>query len=114
MASTSCDADVIVVGGGFAGVTAARELTQNGARVIVLEARDRLGGRTWTRTSDLGHDLEIGGTWVHWIQPHVWAEIVRYDLDIVPSPVPDEAYWLTEGTVKRGTPDELLRCSTKA
>lgn len=108
MASTSCDADVIVVGGGFAGVTAARELTQNGARVIVLEARDRLGGRTWTRTSDLEHDLEIGGTWVHWIQPHVWAEIVRYDLDIVSSPVPDEAYWLTEGTVKRGTPDELF------
>ena len=40
--------DVIVVGGGFAGVTAAREAALRGSRVLLLEARDRLGGRTWT------------------------------------------------------------------
>ena len=44
-------ADVVIVGGGFAGVTAARELTQRGASVILLEARGRLGGRTWTLMS---------------------------------------------------------------
>lgn len=108
MTTPSYDADVIIVGGGFAGVTAARELTQNGASVIVLEARDRLGGRTWTKPSELGRDLEIGGTWVHWIQPHVWAEIVRYDLEIVSSPDPEKAYWVSEGTVKEGTPDDLF------
>jgi len=38
--------DVIVVGGGFAGVTAARECALQGRRTLLLEARDRLGGRT--------------------------------------------------------------------
>ena len=41
--------DVIVVGGGFAGVTAAREVALAGRRALLLEAKDRLGGRTWTR-----------------------------------------------------------------
>lgn len=53
--------DVVVVGAGFAGLTAARELRHRGASVLVLEARDRIGGRTWT-DHRLGHDLEIGGT----------------------------------------------------
>ena len=39
--------DVIVIGAGFAGVTAARDLASAGRSVLVLEARDRLGGRTW-------------------------------------------------------------------
>lgn len=38
--------DVVIVGGGFAGVTAARELSRDGKSVLILEARDRLGGRT--------------------------------------------------------------------
>ena len=45
----SDDADVIVVGGGFAGLRAARDLADAGRDVVLLEARDRLGGRTWTR-----------------------------------------------------------------
>lgn len=106
--SSAYDTDVIIVGGGFAGVTAARELTQNDVSVVLLEARDRLGGRTWTKPSSLGLDLEIGGTWVHWIQPHVWAEIVRYDLGIVTSPEPERAYWLVGAEIKEGAPDELF------
>jgi choline dehydrogenase-like flavoprotein len=62
------DADVVVIGAGFAGLVAARELGRAGLEVIVLEARDRVGGRTWTDRR-LGHDLELGGTWVHWVQP---------------------------------------------
>jgi monoamine oxidase len=41
------DADVLVIGGGFAGLVAARDLRERGRNVILLEARDRLGGRTW-------------------------------------------------------------------
>ncbi|MET0822394.1 MAG: NAD(P)/FAD-dependent oxidoreductase [Aeromicrobium sp.] len=99
--------DVIVVGAGFAGVTAARELSGLGHRVTVLEARDRVGGRTWT-TSALGRTLELGGTWVHWIQPHVWAELTRYGLGTVASPAPERAYWTSEGQPRSGTADELL------
>ncbi|MCU1433481.1 MAG: putrescine oxidase [Pseudarthrobacter sp.] len=57
------DRDVVIVGAGPSGLTAARELKKAGLTVAVLEARDRVGGRTWTDTID-GAMLEIGGQWV--------------------------------------------------
>ena len=57
------DRDVVIIGAGPAGLTAARELKKSGLSVAVLEARDRVGGRTWTETID-GAVLEIGGQWV--------------------------------------------------
>jgi monoamine oxidase len=73
--------DVVVIGGGFAGVTAARETTLGGKDTLLLEARDRLGGRTWThRWNDT--EIELGGGWVHWHQPHVWSEITRAGLGV--------------------------------
>lgn len=57
------DRDVVIVGAGPAGLTAARALKEAGLSVAVLEARDRVGGRTWTDTID-GAMLEIGGQWV--------------------------------------------------
>jgi choline dehydrogenase-like flavoprotein len=78
------DTDVVVIGAGFAGLVAARELGRVGLDVIVLEASDRVGGRTWTDRG-LGHDLELGGTWVHWVQPHTWAEMTRYGREITRS-----------------------------
>jgi monoamine oxidase len=104
---TSIDTDVIVVGAGFAGVTAARELRRQGHRVLVLEARDRIGGRTWT-DSRLGRDLEMGGTWVHWIQPHTWAELSRYGIGVTPSPTPVRGYWISGGSLHSGTAEDLL------
>ncbi|MCA4133197.1 NAD(P)/FAD-dependent oxidoreductase [Arthrobacter sp. M4] len=55
--------DVVIVGAGPSGLTAARQLTKAGLSVAVLEARDRVGGRTWTDSVD-GAMLEIGGQWV--------------------------------------------------
>lgn len=55
--------DVVIIGAGPAGLTAARRLTQAGKSVAVLEARDRVGGRTWSDTID-GAFFEIGGQWV--------------------------------------------------
>ena len=58
--------DVIVIGGGFCGLVAARNLSLNrDVRVLLLEARDRIGGRTWTAKA-WGEDIEMGGTFVHW------------------------------------------------
>lgn len=99
--------DVVVVGAGFAGLAAARELAHAGKHVAVLEARDRIGGRTWL-CSRLGHDLELGGTWVHWTQPYVWAELHRYGIGLAPSPVPQIASWWDGGRTMHGDPDELL------
>ena len=55
---------VIIVGAGMAGLVAARLLHDSGFRVTVLEARPRLGGRTWTNDS-LGAPLDLGGSWIH-------------------------------------------------
>ncbi|WP_067899598.1 flavin monoamine oxidase family protein [Actinomadura chibensis] len=86
------DHDVIVIGAGFAGATAARECASRGLRTLLLEARDRVGGRTWTSRLSDGEVVEIGGTYVHWTQPHVWSEITRYGLEesVVPAAVAPE------------------------
>lgn len=99
--------DVIVVGAGFAGLTAARELTRQGLQVRIVEARDRVGGRTWL-DNRLGRDLEIGGTWVHWTQPYVWAELKRYGIGTVASPEPQRAFWWAAGRRQEGSPGALL------
>ncbi|WP_127792271.1 NAD(P)/FAD-dependent oxidoreductase [Agromyces sp. LHK192] len=57
------DCDVVIVGAGAAGLTAANRLKAAGRSVVVLEARDRVGGRLWTDDVD-GAMLEIGGQWV--------------------------------------------------
>ncbi|MGN0063979.1 MAG: flavin monoamine oxidase family protein [Nocardioides sp.] len=81
--------DVIVIGAGFAGATAARECASRGLRTLVLEARDRTGGRSGSTTLSDGTVADIGGTFVNWTQPHVWAEISRYGLTdhVVPGTV---------------------------
>lgn len=72
--------DVIVIGAGFAGLITARDLSRkHNLNVLLLEARDRIGGRTWT-AKVLGEEIEMGGTWVHWNQPHLYAELHRYGL----------------------------------
>lgn len=71
--------DVVVVGAGYAGLTAVRDLTIAGHDVLLLEGRDRIGGRTWS--SDIeGYPYEMGGTWVHWNQPFIWREMARYGM----------------------------------
>ena len=93
------DVDVVVVGGGLAGLIAARDVAATGRRVTVLEARDRLGGRTWTTTLP-GTDVEVelGGTWVHPdAQPAVAAEIARYGLPMRSYPEPSYDVFVTGG-----------------
>lgn len=65
-AAGDVEVDVVVVGAGPAGLSAATAVVDAGLTVAVLEARDRVGGRTWTDTVD-GAMLEIGGQWT---SPH--------------------------------------------
>jgi pseudooxynicotine dehydrogenase len=91
--------DVIIIGGGFAGVTAARECALRGRSVLLLEARDRLGGRTWNAPWD-GHRVEYGGAWVHWHQPHTFSELTRAGLAVTMSGDAERAHWHV-GTERR-------------
>jgi monoamine oxidase len=74
-------ADVIVVGAGFAGLTAARQLVKAGHSVLVVEARDRVGGRVWNHELGGGDISERGGTFVGPTQGHVLALADAYGVD---------------------------------
>lgn len=98
--------DVIVVGAGLAGLTAARELRHAGRRVLVLEARDRLGGRTFT-SQFAGNEVELGGGFVHWFQPHVFAEMTRYGIGLAVPPEPTRWSYISQGQVHHSTVADL-------
>lgn len=96
------DTTAIVVGGGFAGVTAARELSTHHANVLLLEGNDRLGGRAYSTTFDAaGSVVELGGAWVSTrFNNHVNKEIARYGLALSESHGPETEFrW---GTAPQG------------
>ena len=64
MGGVASDVDVVIVGAGMAGLAAASALVDAGVATIVLEGRDRIGGRIWTDRS-LGVPLELGASWIH-------------------------------------------------
>jgi monoamine oxidase len=59
---------VIVVGAGLAGLAAARDLVVAGAEVVVLEARDRIGGRIWTSRHWPDLPMDMGASWIHGVK----------------------------------------------
>ena len=56
--------DCAIIGGGLAGLVAARYLTERGQNVVVLEARERVGGRVENRALPGGGYVELGGQWI--------------------------------------------------
>ncbi len=100
--------DVIVIGGGMAGLTAARDCALRGMKTLVLEARNRIGGRTFTSEYG-GKRVELGGTWIHWSQGFVWNEVTRYGLSIseTPGAMADTSAWITGGKLKSAPSMEL-------
>jgi len=76
---------VVVVGAGFAGLTAARRVAEAGRSVLVLEARDRVGGRTET-VEVAGIPLDIGGQWVGPGQDRLYALAAELGVGTFPQP----------------------------
>jgi monoamine oxidase len=75
MANTSWD--VVIIGAGVSGLAAASELRKSGLSVLILEARDRVGGRTWTRHEpDLSAPIELGAEFIHGRVPETF-ELLR-------------------------------------
>ncbi|MCB1272847.1 MAG: FAD-dependent oxidoreductase [Leucobacter sp.] len=77
------ETDVVVIGAGVAGLTAARRLRQRGRRVVVLEARDRVGGRVRSERVE-GRLIEVGGQWVAPEQDRLRALIGELGLETFP------------------------------
>jgi len=73
--------DVTVVGGGLAGLAAARALRDDGHDAVVLEARDRVGGKTASEHTTYGDVVELGGQWVGADQNRVRSLLDEFDID---------------------------------
>jgi monoamine oxidase len=81
----SASADVVVVGAGFAGLAAARRLIGLGASVVVLEARDRVGGRTLNAPIGDGKIVEVGGQWAGFTQTRLLELAAELGVDTFPT-----------------------------
>ena len=82
------DANVVVIGAGAAGVAAARRLADAQFRVVVIEARDRVGGRGWTCHIG-GLPLDLGCGWLHSADKNEWSRVARtlgFEIDPTPPP----------------------------
>jgi monoamine oxidase len=91
--------DVIVIGAGAAGVFAMRELVQSARTAVCLEARNRIGGRVFTRRSLARHPIELGAEFVHGTQTVVHQLAGEYGLTLLPHA--GETYSWLEGKLHR-------------
>lgn len=92
--------DVIVVGAGFAGLTAARIVHEAGRTVAVLEARDRVGGRTCTETHH-GTWIDLGGQWIGPGQDRIARLVDELGFTTYPQPEAGDDVVLEDGQVRR-------------
>jgi monoamine oxidase len=126
--STEQQCDVAVIGAGLAGLSAARRLHEASVDVIVMEARDRVGGRTLSVVEDSGRVVEYGGQWVGPTQDRVLALIDEFGLATFPQftdgdnmQVTSSAQLRYQGAIPTGDPvqaadlmDAMVELTTQA
>lgn len=94
------ETEVVVVGAGLAGLSAARDLARSGREVVVLEARERVGGRTENAFLG-GEPVELGGQWVGPGQDEVLGLISELGLETFPTWTAGESLFDLKGSVRR-------------
>jgi monoamine oxidase len=95
------DVDYCVVGAGFAGLTAALRLKQAGRSVALLEARDRVGGRTYTQVLPDGSWVDRGGAWIGPGQDRIYALMSEFGVPAYKQYVDGESMMIVDGKQHR-------------
>src|SRR5437868_2043758 len=75
--------DIVIIGAGVAGLSAAIELSRAGLRVEIIEARERVGGRMFSRHDPtLNRPIELGAEFVHGLAPEIWLPVQQRNLKV--------------------------------
>ena len=86
---TTINTEVVIIGGGAAGIAAGRRLREANVDCLVIEARKRLGGRAWSVNDDSGFALDLGCGWLHSANRNPWVAIAQaqgFTIDKTPPP----------------------------
>jgi monoamine oxidase len=107
-AQTATQVDVVIVGAGAAGIAAARALVGTGLSYVVLEARDRVGGRTWS-VDGLGQPFDMGAHWLHVAQSNPLVPLAKeLELHLVSSE-PDKGQMFEAGLPRSDADHDALQ-----
>ena len=102
------NADIIIIGAGISGIAAARALKAKGYNVLILEARNRVGGRIWTDNS-LGTPLDLGASWIHGITNNPIKQLAdQFALKTLPTNYDARQIFDSNGTPLSNSADTTL------
>ena len=97
MAEQDRECEVVVVGAGYSGLAAARHLARAGVEVLVLEARHRVGGRSFTEVTEAGSTIDRGGQWIGPTQDHLAALAAELGVATFPTYTEGQGVELRDG-----------------
>ena len=105
MVSVASNPDILIIGAGLAGAAAAEALAARGFTATVLEARDRVGGRGFSRPfADSDELLEFGGAWIRPWQVHIHEACARHGVALRPRAPVTERRWFRDGALHKDGP----------
>jgi len=92
--------DAVIIGAGFSGLVAARDLSRKGHDILLLEARDRVGGRVETQNLDNGSYVDLGGQWIGPTHDEMYALLDEYNMSYFPTFHSGKSQTFLNGTLK--------------